>query len=335
MREDALEILRKKPSFLERIRWKTQTWLDAYLEGWAGTGQTVRNNERAFQDSQVQSQFLTTRKTLTKSDIFVAPTAWHKLFHPGGEYATSRAAEAYNLRWVGLMIASSFSQTPLASLWGEKWYQMMPIKQEDVMIDAMYGAKHAWARALVLTVDAPNGCTACRTWWNKPDRVSIGDMPLLPKDKKFSGATLKEYLTHHMPNNEWDFRDKVRFIIENSPLPVYIKGIMTPEDAEEGKKMWAAGIYVSNHGGRQYDRGISTLEAVRRIRDKIGGDFRLIMDGGIRTGQDIIIARRAGADMVGIGRPIHYGLTVGGESGVKKVFEILINERNEALQLGI
>lgn len=80
---------------------------------------------------------------------------------------------------------------------------------------------------------------------------------------------------------------------------------------------------------------MSTLEAVRRIRDKIGGDFPLIMDGGIRTGQDIVIARRAGADMVGIGRPIHYGLTVGGESGVKKVFEILTNEMCETLELGM
>lgn len=335
MREDALEILRKKPSFLERIRWKTQIWLDAYLEGWAGTGQTVRNNEHAFHETQVKPQFLTAQKTLTKSDIFVAPTAWHKLFHPGGEYATSRAAEAYNLGWVGLMIASSFSQTPLASLWGEKWYQMMPIKQEDVLMRTMENAKHAWARALVLTIDAPNGCTACRTAWEEPDRVSISDMPLLPKDKKFSGTTLKEYLSHHMPSNEWDFHNKVRFIIENSPLPMYLKGIMTPEDAEESIKMWAAGIYVSNHGGRQYDRGMSTLEAVKRIRAKIGRDFPLIMDGGIRTGQDIVIARRAGADLVGIGRPIHYGLTVGGEEGVKKVFEILINERNEALQLGM
>jgi isopentenyl diphosphate isomerase/L-lactate dehydrogenase-like FMN-dependent dehydrogenase len=346
MRKDALEILAKKPWLVERIRWKTQTWLDTYLEGWAGTGQTVRNNQQAFESTTVAPQLLTRNglqyrdipgfdQISWKPDIFVAPTAWQKLFHPGGEYATSRATEGSDRSWVGFMIASSFSQTPLRSLWGEKWYQMMPVKQENVMIRAMEAAKHNWARALVLTIDAPNGCTACRTAWDGPDRVSIEDMPLLPKDKKFSGTTLKEYLTHHMPSNEWDFREKVRFIIEKSPLPVYLKGIMTPEDTEEAIKMWAAGIYVSNHWGRQYDRGMSTLEAVRRIRDKIGGEFPLIMDGGIRTGQDIVIARRAGADMVGIGRPIHYGLTVGGEEGVKKVFEILRNERKEALQLGM
>lgn len=138
-----------------------------------------------------------------------------------------------------------------------------------------------------------------------------------------------------MPEGEYEFHKMIRFILDNSPLPVYLKGIMTPEDADVAIKMWAAGIYVSNHGGRQYDRGMSTLEAVKRIRDKIGGDFPLLMDGGIRTGQDIVIARRAGADMVGIGRPIHYGLTIGGEEGVKQVFEILRNERNEALELGM
>jgi isopentenyl diphosphate isomerase/L-lactate dehydrogenase-like FMN-dependent dehydrogenase len=347
MREDALEILRKKPSFLERIRWKTQAWLDLYLEGWAGTSQTVRNNEQAFHETQVAPQFLKENKlyyrdipgmnsrNFLRTDIFVAPTAWHKLFYPGGEYVTSRATEAFDRNWVGFMVASSFSQTPLHHLLGKKWYQMMPIIQEGIMKRTIDEAHNRWVGALVLTVDAPNGCTACRTSWNKPDRVSVADMPLLPKGNMFTGKTLKDYLAHHMPSNGYDFRKKIQFIIENSSLPVYLKGIMTPEDAEEAKKMWAAGIYVSNHGGRQYDRGISTLEAVRRIRDKIGGDFPLIMDGGIRTGQDIVIARRAGADMVGIGRPIHYGLTVGGESGVKKVFEILTNEMCETLELGM
>lgn len=193
---------RKKPSFLERIRWKTQIWLDLYLEGWAGTGQTVRNNEQAFHETQVAPQLLAknelqyrdipgiSNRDFWKPDIFVAPTAWHKLFHSGGEFATSRATEASDRSWVGFMIASSFSQWSLDYLWGKIWYQMIPIKQEWIMKNMIDYAQRQNARAIVLTIDAPNGCTACRTAWDSPDRVSIGDMPLLPKDRKNSQELL-------------------------------------------------------------------------------------------------------------------------------------------------
>ncbi len=321
---------------------KRKQWLEEYLEWWAGTGETVKNNERGFRETQVSPQFLWENKLSHReipglekckrsgSSLFVAPTAWHKLFHPAWEWATSRAAEVHGIP----MIVSSFSQTPLEEICGQKWFQIMPMKQEELMRETMEEAKSNDVKALVVTIDAQNGCTACRTSWGQ-DLVSMRDMPLLPRNSEFRGTTLKEYMSHHMIECRWKFIRKIRFILDKSPLPVYLKWIMTPEDAEKAIKMWAAGIYVSNHGWRQYDRGISTIEAVRRIRDKIGGEFPLIMDGGVRTGQDVMIARRAGADMVGIGRPIHYGLILRGKAGVKRVFEILDDEAHEALTLGL
>lgn len=95
--------------------------------------------------------------------MFVAPTAWHKLFHSGGEYATCRAVDAYDRDGMSFMIASSFSQTPLEHLYCKKWYQMMVIRQEEVMKKVAEEAKEKNVKALVLTIDAPNGCTACRT----------------------------------------------------------------------------------------------------------------------------------------------------------------------------
>lgn len=115
-------------------------------------------------------------------------------------------------------------------------------------------------------------------------------------------------------------------------LPVIVKGVMTREDAELSVKYGADAVWVSNHGGRQLDSGLASMDVLPEVRDAIGSEMPLILDGGVRTGGDMVRALAAGADCVGIGRLAAYGLMAGGAAGVHKMLELLREEFISAMQ---
>jgi 4-hydroxymandelate oxidase len=116
-------------------------------------------------------------------------------------------------------------------------------------------------------------------------------------------------------------------------LPVVVKGILTPEDARRAALAGADGVVVSNHGGRQLDTALSGADALPAIVDELEGALDVIVDGGIRRGTDVLKALALGADAVMVGRPILYGLALGGERGARQILEILLAELDTALGL--
>jgi 4-hydroxymandelate oxidase len=127
--------------------------------------------------------------------------------------------------------------------------------------------------------------------------------------------------------------DDVGRLAADSGLPVIVKGVLTREDARRARDSGAAGIVVSNHGGRQLDTVLSGADALREIVDETGGALDVLVDGGIRRGTDVIKALALGARAVLIGRPVIWGLAVGGERGVRRVLELLLAELDIALAL--
>lgn len=318
----------------------------AYLESWAWTWSTHSGNCTAFSRDVIVPQPLACSHSDTTttthiagvtdaiSSVFVAPTAWHKLFHSQWELATLIGAHAQK----ALMIISSFSQTSWAEfISGTEWsvdptfYQMLMIQDEWLMREKIHEAQNAGCSAIVITVDAPNWCTACRPHAGK-DRVDIDNMPLLPRRENDGVSTLWGYLQKY--TNQWTYDwAYISRIVSSSPLPVYLKWILHPEDVEKAKSAWAQGIIVSNHGGRQMDGVISSYDALKRMQDTNQWDLSVLMDWGVRSGIDILKALIAWADAVGIGRPIHYGLFLDGQKGVSNVLGILQQELQTALRL--
>ncbi|XP_067943695.1 2-Hydroxyacid oxidase 1-like [Watersipora subatra] len=127
--------------------------------------------------------------------------------------------------------------------------------------------------------------------------------------------------------------ENIKWVVSLTHLPVVVKGILTGEDAEEAIKAGCSAVYVSNHGGRQLDGVYSSIAALPEVVKAVGGRVEVYMDGGIRTGTDVLKALALGARAVFIGRPAIYGLAVGGEEGLTKVLAILKEELKTAMQL--
>jgi 4-hydroxymandelate oxidase len=127
--------------------------------------------------------------------------------------------------------------------------------------------------------------------------------------------------------------DVIGWIKETSKLPVLVKGILRPDDAQKAISSGADGIIISNHGGRQLDTAVPTLKQIEPIRKQVGNQTLIIVDGGIRRGTDILKCIALGANAVQIGRPILWGLNYGGQEGIELVLNIINNEFTESMIL--
>ena len=157
------------------------------------------------------------------------------------------------------------------------------------------------------------------------------DRELLSYDARKYGKRTNEISPNPQLALKYDW-ELIRFIKKNTTLPVIVKGILTVEDANSAIKSGADAIWISNHGGRMFNSGISSIEALIELKKKIKSTkFKIIVDGGVRRGSDIIKYLSLGADFVGIGRPAMYGLICGGHKGVEKIFEILKGELKTAM----
>lgn len=322
--------------------------LSSYAERAAGRGDTHKNNLEAFSKFEIFPQILRGIGTVDtcvrvlgrviSSPVMIAPTAWHNLYNKQAEAAASESARKFGT----IYCVSSFSSQGFellghgSSELSHIWYQLLIHKERSIMLEYIEKAKQAGCSAIVLTVDAPDGCRMCRPGINAKKPVfglSPMQMPLLPKYDDNPGETLEEYYQFNLSSKacSWDY---IRELIAASSLPVVLKGVLTASDARRALDIGSAGIIVSNHGGRQLDSAVSTLSALERIaeEDSLSG-LEIYVDGGIRTGTDILKACAFGARAVLIGRPVLYGLAVNGEQGVFDVLSILKDELSQAMLL--
>ncbi|SOD81669.1 alpha-hydroxy acid oxidase [Spirosoma fluviale] len=279
---------------------------------------TLRLNTRVLVDvSQID-----TRVSLLGLDlaypILIAPTAYHKTMHPEGELATARGAGAAE----ALYVVSSFTNTPLRDIASVAtqplWFQLYVSDDRERTKALVQEAEAQGCRALCVTVDTPVAGVR-----NRQQRVNFAMPEGITTPHMADAFALTKSLT-------WT---DVDWLQSFAKIPVLLKGILNPDDAEIAVKAGVCGIVVSNHGGRNLDTVPATIEALPRIAERVNKRVPILMDGGIRRGTDVVKAIALGANAVLVGKPICFGLACGGADGVAKVLTILRTELELAMAL--
>lgn len=313
-----------------------------YFRSGALTEWTLRENEAAFtrwrfhKRVMVDVSTIDTTTSLLGTDVafpvLVAPTAFHKLADPEGEVATARATK----RAGTIMVNSTLSTVALedvAATGVKRWFQLYILKDRDHTQRMIERAAAAKFTAIVLTVDTPMiGIRYAdqRNRFQLPPGMNMATLEADMPDTRESG--LRAFTEQFDQSRTW--RD-IEWICARADLPVIAKGILTGVDARRALDAGAAGVIVSNHGGRQLDGDPATLDVLPEVVAEVGEHTTVMLDGGVRTGTDVVKAVALGADAVLVGRPILWGLAAGGELGVERVLGLLHDEVTDTLrQLG-
>ena len=317
-----------------------------YFEGGARDEITLRENTAGWERLKLYYRVLAgvgprdlTTTVLGKPismPIVVAPTAFHKLACEAGEIATAVAAKAAKT----LFILSSLSNTAMESVFAQaaspRWFQLYIYKDRGITHELVKRAETAGAEAIVLTVDAPGLGTRERDARNNfrlPDGLGVENLAPLGKGDfpEVTGSALAAYVQANF-KDDLGF-DDLDWLCGCTRLPVVVKGVCRADDARRAAERGAKAIVVSNHGGRQLDTAPATCEVLPYVVDSVGDRCEVYVDGGIRRGSDVLKAIALGARVVLVGRPILWGLCVGGEQGAIQVLEILRRELDEAMLL--
>jgi 4-hydroxymandelate oxidase len=312
-----------------------------YYTGGAGDEITLRDNVDAWQRLALRPRVMvdcTERDPSTivlgrrqAHPVIVAPTAYHRLATPEGEAATAHAAAAtdtpYCLSTLATMgIVELATRAPEAT----RWFQLYVLKDRGVTREMVSAAVEHGFEALVVTVDLP--VLGIRERDLRSGFV-VGEATEIP-NLSAAGATgpinMLDTVALIDPSLTWD---DIGRVAADSGLPVLVKGVLTSEDARLAVESGASGIVVSNHGGRQLDTVLSGADALPAVLDEVGDELDVLVDGGIRRGTDIVKALALGARAVLVGRPVLWGLAVGGEEGARRVLELLLAEFDVALAL--
>jgi isopentenyl diphosphate isomerase/L-lactate dehydrogenase-like FMN-dependent dehydrogenase len=306
-----------------------------YFAGGAGDELTLRENVAAYRRYLLRPRVLvdvaecTTRTTVLGHEVsmplLVAPVAFQRLAHPDGEVATARAARDAGTVMCLSTIATA-SPAEVAETGAPRWFQLYAMRDEGLTHELIGKARDCGYTALVLTVDAPVPGRR-----ERDRRTAV----VIPPDLKVASLgrgdlTPADVLNLVSPSLTW--RDVERIAAE-AGLPLLLKGVQTPEDARLACEHGAAGIVVSNHGGRQLDGVAATIDVLPSVVDAVDGRMEVLVDGGIRRGTDVAKALALGARAVLVGRAPLWGLAVDGEAGVRAVLELLRAEIRNALEL--
>lgn len=309
-----------------------------YVAGGSWDEVTLRENVDAWQRRRFRPRVLVDLRSLDVSGTFlgrpsalpvaVAPMALHGLAHPEGELATTRAAAAAS---VPFCLSTSSSRTieevAAAAPDAERWFQLYLVHDLDYSRGLVERAAAAGYRALVLTVDLPvlgYRERDRRTGFVMPPMGNLVDAPAAPRGR------YGEIEGQGSMGLTWADLATVRGW---SSMPLVLKGILTAEDARLAVEHDVAAIVVSNHGARQLDRSPATVDVLEEVVDAVEGRIPVWVDGGIRRGLDVLIARALGAEGVLLGRPLLWALAAGGQAGVERAFAILREELGIALPI--
>jgi lactate oxidase len=299
----------------------------AYISAGSDNQWTLHENRRAFERHQLRPQYLVgkdapdLRTTLLGAElslpIITAPMGAHGLAHVSAEEGTARGTGEAGT----LMTVSTAANRPIeaiaAATRGPKWFQLYLHDDRGPSRELLQRAKSAGYTAIVFTIDAFAPGSSDET-------VRLGfsfppDLPLVNSKTPFFKKSLS-----------WD---DVAFIQQTTDLPLILKGVLTPDIAIRALERGIAGIQVSNHGGRQLDGVPAALDALPAVAAAVNGRVPVIMDSGIRRGTDVFKALALGADAVALGRPVLYGLALGGWMGVKSVYDRVQEELTRTMTI--
>jgi isopentenyl diphosphate isomerase/L-lactate dehydrogenase-like FMN-dependent dehydrogenase len=264
--------------------------------------------------------------------VLVAPVAYQRLVDEEGEIGMARAAAAAGTVMCLSTLATTLpSEVAAAVPGGRRWFQLYCFRDEAVTRALMVEAVEAGFEAIVVTIDAPRGGNRerdRRTGFQIPEGLGVPSVQRALGSER--AVTIEE--TFALMDPAWGWPE-LEELASDSELPILVKGVLTAEDAALAVEHGAAGVVVSNHGGRQLDRVLAGAEALPEVVDAVEGRGTVLVDGGIRRGVDVAIALALGADAALVGRPLLWGLAAGGEQGALRVLEILREELELALAL--
>ncbi|MFD7653944.1 lactate 2-monooxygenase [Actinosynnema sp. NPDC059797] len=325
-----------------------------YVAGAAGSGATARANREAFDRWRIVPRMLTDATerhlgttvlgTEMPAPVLLAPVGVQSILHPDGELATARAAAELGVPFI-LSTASSHTIEEVAEAAGDsaRWFQLYWPNEPDVAASILDRARKAGYRVLVVTLD---------TWtlaW-RPHDLDQSYLPFIrgvgtaipfsdpafraglaaPPEEDAPMAILRWVQLFTGTDKSWD---QLAFLREHWDGPIVLKGIQHVDDARKAVDAGVSGIVVSNHGGRQVDGAVGSLEVLPEIADAVGEQVEVLFDSGIRGGADVVKALALGAKAVLVGRPFAYGLAHGGEVGVRHVLRSLLADFDLTLGL--
>ena len=340
---------------LEKLAYESMTpQARGYLEGGAGAGWTMRANRNAFDRWRIVPRMLAgvAERDISvelfgkryASPLLLAPIGVQTIVHDEGEVAVARAAARTGTPFV-LSTASSHAMEEVAAAAGDspRWFQLYWPNDERLTRSFVARAEEAGYEALVVTLD-----TSMLAW--RPADLQRAYLPFLRGEgvaNYFSDPVFLEGLeaspqedpgsaimrwvqVFSNPGYGWDDLAMIRAATD---LPILLKGILHPDDARTAIDCGVDGVVVSNHGGRQVDGSIASLDALPAVVAAVPDDFPVLFDSGIRTAADIVKALALGARAVLLGRPYAWGLSLGGEDGVHQVIRAFLAELDLTLAL--
>lgn len=334
-----------------------------YVWGSAGVRDTDTNNKKAFKkwaivpSRLVKSGFPDLRTSLFGETydypIAIAPVGVQRIFHEDGEIATAKAAQKEQVTYIlSTASATSIEDVARANGDGSRWYQLYWPQNEnnEITVSLLSRAKAAGYKVLVVTLDTyilgwrPSDLDNGYNPFIRPDDIGVAlgfsDPVYRHKFYEKHGMTIEEdietaaaeWAQTVFPGESHSWED-IKFLQDHWEGPIVLKGIQTVADAKRAVDHGVQGIVVSNHGGRQQDGGIGSLDVLPEIVGAVGHELEIIFDSGVRCGADIAKALALGAKMVLIGRPYVYGLALDGENGVQHVLKSLLGDFNLTLHL--
>ncbi|KAL3134156.1 hypothetical protein ABBQ32_008572 [Trebouxia sp. C0010 RCD-2024] len=321
-----------------------------YYAGGADTESTVRDNRAVYGRYRLLPRYMVdvSHCDLTyhllghklSMPIVVAPMSQQRMADDEGELAVARAVAKEDT----VMVLSTMATQPLEDVAKAgkdgplQLFQLYVIKDRAFCRRLIQRAARAGYAGFMVTVDAPrlgNRISDERNKFSLPPGMEISNLSGLVKGGQEAKGDSSSHIVRVFQEQvdaslTWEF---VKWMRDVTKLPIFVKGILSPEDARKAVDVGVDGIVVSNHGGRQLDYSPATLDMIAPIRAAVGHRVLLLMDGGIRRGTDVLKAIALGADAVMLGRPVLYGLALQGEEGVRKVLQMLRRELTLAMQL--
>mmetsp|Transcript_13133 Transcript_13133/g.26078 ORF Transcript_13133/g.26078 Transcript_13133/m.26078 type:complete len:431 (-) Transcript_13133:172-1464(-) len=288
-----------------------------------------------------------------KLPFFACPTAGNRMFHTRGETAAAKAAEHHGTLY-GLSSLATTGITEIGEIHkGPKVFQLYVWKDRELVKDVLQKAKEGGFNAMALTVDftwygnrerdirngftIPPNYTPSQVWeaikapaWSW-DFLSNPAYNYACINTEVPADSLAAFVNSQI-NPAFDWKD-AEWLLGEWGMPSAIKGVVRPDDAIKAKEIGFSTMWVSNHGARQLETSPATIDVLPSIREAVGPDTEIILDGGVQRGTDIAKALALGADAVGVGKPYLYGLAAGGDEGVIKALEILRVELDRAMGL--
>jgi L-lactate oxidase len=307
----------------------------AYISGGSGDEWTMRENEAAFNRWVIEPHFLAGVKApdLTTTilgcrlslPVITAPMGGQGMAHALKEIPNAKGTDAAGTLFVNSSVSNLSMEEIAGGSNGPKWFQLYYPANRDYAQELLQRAKASGYTAIVVTVDGTtfsNRERITRLGIQSPN-LGAGNGVRTPGIDARTAGELKVDLN-------WD---DVAFCQKVTNLPVIVKGVLTPALALESVRRGCAGIWVSNHGGRAIDNTAAAIDALPPIVQAVDGKTLIVVDGGIRRGQDVFRALALGADVTALGRPVLYGMALGGAQGVQSMYARLKTELQMVMQL--